>query len=623
MAQTINTNIASLNAQRNLDRSQGSLQTSLQRLSSGLRINSAKDDAAGLAIAERFTTQIRGLNQAVRNANDGISLAQTGEGALGEITNNLQRIRELAVQSANATNSDSDRAALDLEVQQRLAEVDRIANQTSFNGRKILDGSFGTAAFQIGANVGETISVGLSTSMRQGSIGAVATAQSLDLSSVITAGTPGAAEVDAVFTTNAVVPTDYSSIPATAGSDSIDFGAGGPVAGDTVTVNGVTFTFADSTNASTVDSATAVTVNVDYSGGATAAQATGAFEAAFTTAVADSQTSGALGTLTATSGGPTTTTISDSQLGLAATVGRTVTASAATVTQDVTGSDADNSANATLTIQAPGDAAFTVNLNSNIASAADLVAAIQGTTGYGAADFTVAEGTGADAGKLVFTEKTGTTGTFTLGGTAGITGTSTTAGVTATAAVPGASVTVNNDFSIQLGSGAAVNVANGTYSSAQALTDAVNTALAGNGYASLDSSNRLTISANEDITIAGTTGLTTLGFAATNAASGSLQGTSVTSVANANTAMQRVDAALKSVSDLRSTFGAIQNRFESTIANLGATTENLSAARGRIQDADFAAETAAMTRAQILQQAGVAMLAQANQLPQNVLALLR
>src|SRR5918998_462621 len=166
MPQVITTNVAALTAQRNLNNSQAGLAVSLQRMSSGLRINSAKDDAAGLAIAERFTTQIRGLNQAVRNANDGISLSQTAEGALGELAANLQRIRELAVQSANATNSASDRATLDQEVQQRLAEVDRIAAQTSFNGQKILDGSFGTAAFQVGANIGETISVSLATSMR-------------------------------------------------------------------------------------------------------------------------------------------------------------------------------------------------------------------------------------------------------------------------------------------------------------------------------------------------------------------------------------------------------------------------------------------------------------------------
>ena len=187
MAQTINTNVASLNAQRNLNRSQGLLNQSLERLSTGLRINSAKDDAAGLAISERFTTQIRGLNQAVRNASDGISLSQTAESALGELTNNLQRIRELAVQSVNATNSASDRAALDAEVTERLAEVDRIAKQTSFNGVKVLDGSFGTAAFQVGANVGETISVSLTTDVTAAAIGTINTAvgaAAVDASSV-------------------------------------------------------------------------------------------------------------------------------------------------------------------------------------------------------------------------------------------------------------------------------------------------------------------------------------------------------------------------------------------------------------------------------------------------------
>ena len=178
MGQVINTNVLSLNAQRNLARTQGDLAQALQRLSSGLRINSAKDDAAGLAISERFTTQIRGINQAVRNANDGISLAQTSESALGELTNNLQRIRELAVQSANSTNSASDRAALDQEVQQRLAEVERIGAQTSFNGLKVLDGSFGTSQFQVGANVGETITINLSQGVKASQIGQIATGTS-------------------------------------------------------------------------------------------------------------------------------------------------------------------------------------------------------------------------------------------------------------------------------------------------------------------------------------------------------------------------------------------------------------------------------------------------------------
>src|SRR5687768_9241316 len=155
----INTNVMSLNSQRNLATNSASLATTIQRLSSGLRINSAKDDAAGLAISERFSTQIRGMNQAARNANDGISLAQTAEGALGEIGNNLQRIRELAVQSRNATNSADDRAALQKEVAQLKSEIDRVADQTSFNGTKLLDGSFTAQAFQIGANQGQTIEV--------------------------------------------------------------------------------------------------------------------------------------------------------------------------------------------------------------------------------------------------------------------------------------------------------------------------------------------------------------------------------------------------------------------------------------------------------------------------------
>src|SRR5690606_10350473 len=157
MSQVINTNVMSLNAQRNLSTNSASLATTIQRLSSGLRINSAKDDAAGLAISERFTTQIRGLDVAVRNANDGISLAQTAEGAMVEIGNNLQRIRELAVQSANATNSQSDRDALNAEVSQLVAEIDRVANQTNFNGTPLLDGSFKGALFQVGANAGQTI----------------------------------------------------------------------------------------------------------------------------------------------------------------------------------------------------------------------------------------------------------------------------------------------------------------------------------------------------------------------------------------------------------------------------------------------------------------------------------
>ena len=168
---TINTNVQSLNAQRNLMTSQGSLSTSMQRLSSGLRVNSAKDDAAGLAISERMNAQIKGLNVAARNANDGISLAQTAEGSLGKVGDMLQRMRELAVQSANATNSDSDRVSLNAEAQQLKAEIDRVASQTSFNGTKLLDGSFQNKGFQVGSDAGQMIQLDAIGSVRLADLG--------------------------------------------------------------------------------------------------------------------------------------------------------------------------------------------------------------------------------------------------------------------------------------------------------------------------------------------------------------------------------------------------------------------------------------------------------------------
>ncbi len=377
MAQSINTNVASLNAQRNLNRSQGLLNQSLERLSTGLRINSAKDDAAGLAISERFTTQIRGLNQAVRNASDGISLAQTTESALGELTNNLQRIRELAVQSVNATNSASDRTALNAEVLERVAEIDRIAKQTNFNGVKVLDGSFGTATFQVGANVGDTIAVSLTTDVTASAIGTV--------------NTIGGAGFD--MTTD---PDDVS----------INFDNGTDL-GDVIVAAG-----------STVQEAADAINNGNIDGVSAFVNATGQLQV----------------------------------------------------------------------------------LSSN-------------------GDITMTETTAA---------VTNTLGLDTL-------------------------VTLDE-------------------------TAATATTLAGVG---------------------------------------------VDTVANANFAIARIDSALTAVNGLRGNLGAIQNRFESTIVNLQTVSENLAASRGRIQDADFAAETAALTKAQILQQAGVSVLAQANAQPQLALSLLQ
>ena len=502
MPQVINTNVASLNSQRNLNTSQTSLATALQRLSSGLRINSAKDDAAGLAISDRFTTQIRGLNQATRNANDGISLAQTGEGALAEMTNNLQRIRELAVQSANATNSASDRAALDLEVQQRIAEIDRTAVQTSFNGQKILDGTFGTASFQVGANVGETISVSLSTSMRSTAIGKTA---------------------DYVNGTTA-----YSSTLAI-GQQGTGVDVANALASSDLTVNyaGSTYAVGASASSSAKDKVAAIN----------AAGISGLTATADTTVVFD------------------------------------------------------------FTTVAGTEAGFDLSIN--------------GTTIYGA--FNATTGGALDGAKVA----------------AKINENSAATGVTASFSSNKMTLNAADGRNITIVQGSATNDGEGLTTTTAGLNNTTNDAKTSASTAAADSN----VTYGGTIRLTGTSAITLgganeafIGYAdnsAMDVGASALNSVSVTTAANANTAITRIDAALTAVSAFRSTFGAIQNRFESTIANLQTTSENLSASRSRIQDADFAAETANLTRAQILQQSGIAMLGQANALPNNVLSLLR
>jgi len=632
MPQIINTNIASLTAQRNLNSSQSALNTSLQRLSSGLRINSAKDDAAGLAISERFTTQIRGLNQASRNANDAISLSQTAEGALGEIGTNLQRIRELAVQSANATNSSSDRAALDLEVQQRLAEVDRIASQTSFNGQKIIDGSFGTAAFQVGANVGETISLDLSTSMRQDKIGEYTNSKSVDLTTVIDAGATGSAAT-ATFNVSDI-QGDYASDPATIGTSTIVVGTDAADA-DTIAVNGVTLTFKD-TNGTTdvtqnVVSAGAVEIQIDDMSALSNDQTAAAIESALDDYKASATGStDELDDITA-SVTSSTVTLTYATAGKPSTNGNTIaaptgTSLAVTSTLDASGTDEVTTKNRDLVFtDTDGTTQITVTLNTDLqaATATDIRSLINNELG---SEFTVvADNT---AGTFTLTDDANLTGSFSAAlGVTAVTASSTEAGVTDTAT---ASIVIDatNKFGITLGSSAEVFVANGTYTTSQSLVDAVNTALAGNAEAVLNDDDTMSIISNETVAVSGTIGTTgaatgSLEFTASVAATGDLTSAKVTTVDDSNDAIRRVDSALTSISDLRSTFGAIQNRFESTISNLSTAVESLSAARSRIQDADFASETAALTRAQILQQAGVSILSQANSLPQSVLGLLQ
>ncbi|MEJ1961217.1 MAG: flagellin [Gammaproteobacteria bacterium] len=692
MPQVINTNVMSLNAQRNLTTSGTAMAQAIQRLSSGLRINSAKDDAAGLAISDRMSTQISGLNQAVRNANDGISLSQTTEGALQEVTNNLQRIRELSVQAANATNSASDLGALDQEVQQRIQEINRIASQTSFNGRKVLDGSFGNATFQVGANVGETISVGFDTSMKTTAIGQIATASSADLDSLFKTGGLTLATGDLTVNGTSVLAGNYTTAAGLATAINAAYVTSGGT-GSIAATSGTEIAFTNTTGAAITIAGTnnvtgVTTVAAQATGGSGSAAfyqsgAIGAFNFATVAAtpstytkavtVADYGTTNAVFTVDshqitltadyATNTDPLSTVASDiqTQLDAATTPGQyTVSASggnlvitnpagtgapvvaavsgaaAFTGGTPVAGAPANTSANKTFTV----DSTHTVTLNTNTTNLAGLALEI-GTQLGGTYAVTSSSGGikiafatpgagaapvigGADAALIT------TGGAGTIGAAAGspTPGTATTTGVNAAVTATGVVTPVTlaaGDFTVQVGTATPTDFA-GTYNSAQDLADAINSKVAG-ATAVVDSTGVLKVNAGDTVTIGGAkagTGTGNLGFTTlVNTTSGNMNSANVLSTDAANNTILRVDAALTSVSTLRSTLGAIQNRFQSTINSLSAVSENLSASRSRILDTDFAAETANMTRAQILQQAGTAMVAQANAVPQNVLSLLR
>ena len=492
MPQTINTNVASLTAQRNLNRSQGDLSVAVARLSSGLRINSAKDDAAGMAISERFTSQIRGLNQAVRNANDGISLAQTAEGALSSAGDILQLVRELAVQSANASNSAGDRQALQNEVAELTAELDRIATTAEFNGRKILDGSFGTATFQVGANANQTI----------------------------TAATGN-------FRTSAY---GNNRVTSTAVSASIS---------------------GDRTDA-----------QVAAGTGIRAADATLAIKGYV----------GSSGTINVAAGS-SAKTVADQINDKSALTG--VRASAFT--------------EATVAFSAAGSYAFNIvsdNSASNTASVSFAITATTGSTGLAAAVTAINDQS----------SKTGVTASLNTSGQLVLTN------------ATGNDIFLRNTSAGNTNAGT-VTIGSGVMEAAGAADN--NIGVTGTVY--LDSEKSFTASGTADSV------LTAASVGSTLQAVSTLD---VTSTSNATTALAIVDSALAAISGQRSKFGALQSRFETTIANLQTSSENMSAAKSRITDADFAVETAKLTRAQILQQAGTAMVAQANALPQNVLSLL-
>ncbi len=634
MALTINTNIASLNAQRNLGKSQTALNRSMQRLSSGLRINSAKDDAAGLAISDRMTSQIRGLNQAARNANDGISMAQTAEGALTETTNILQRMRELAIQSANDTNSASDRASLQAEVNQLKQEMTRIAETTTFNERNVLDGSLSDAQFQVGASANETISFSISS------------AKAADLGdNALTSNNP--AGIEAATTRGA------------------DTSAGNNVTAQDLTIVGARGTEVVKIENNNTANRVAELVNI-------ASEVTGVSADARTTATlshlaADGTVSFELQGINAApiaiSASVTTNDLSPLVLAINTQLGSTgVSASLSpdkdsiTLTQSagydiqisnyahsaadgdiqsfrVTGSEGigtnlvesavgEAASTAALSnLSAPGTVTFTLT-NSTLASAQNISADIIDTSDLTALVDAINASTASSGVSASFTdvnEDDKSQITLTSANADSI--------VMAAFAVSGAT---NETIDVQAGDGgligavASVTLTEGGTVAATAAAPLVGTlgdSTVIGGEVTFSSSGTYNVSSN----VADSAGSLFTGVAdSVNPSSlNSVDTIDISSVQGANRAIQIVDGAIGQIDSLRGNMGAIQNRFESTISNLQNVSENLSAARSRILDADIAMETSAMTKNNILQQAGVSILAQANTTPQLALQLLQ
>ncbi len=581
MPQIINTNIASLNAQRNLNTSQGALSVALQRLSSGLRINSARDDAAGLAISERFTAQIRGLDQARRNANDGISLAQTAEGALQSASDILQRIRELSVQAANATNSAGDRAALNAEVQQLTQELQRIATTTEFNGQKLLDGSFTSAIFQVGANANQTITAN-SANFRTSTYG------NFRIGALVAHTETGIGELVKGSISAVVGDTNRAQLTR------INVGAGSII---------------DTAGALALNTASGTTT-IRYNVGASAADIAAAVNASDSGVKASAVTSFVLGGA-ADEAAPEAGAFTAGRFWQ----GHTYTFYLSSDTADPTGGTKPASyTTVSFTVGGAKDAA---GVDQDVLNADQLASAVQafndvaGRTGFTArvVNTESADGTNGNSFALLLTNETGVDLRIAAGQNdedirfediGAIDGdTDNTLGEGAAASA--------NTVSQIADATAGWDDAEGDWITGQLVLDS-------DRAFSVDSANAGNIT--DFFTDDESTGIT----------AGSLQAVEKLDVSSVDSAMRTlaiVDSALASVNSQRARYGALQTRFENAIVNLQTTSESLAASRSRIRDADFAAETAALTRAQILQQAGTAMLAQANAIPNNVLTLLR
>lgn len=538
--QVINTNVPSLNAQRNLSNSQNSLNVSLQRLSSGLRINSAKDDAAGLAISQRFTAQIRGSTQATRNANDGVSLSQVAEGGLAQMGDILQRVRELAVQSANATNSTSDRAALNNEVTQLVAELDRFSNSTDFNGQKLFNGSFSTAIFQVGANANQTI-VATSSDFRTKQYGTYQVG--------VGDGT------GTLATTNFIL--DPATTVAAGGTGIVNVSSGAVQASGGFTINGVSISVTDTDMAKDV----ADKINAAHAGVAASAR-------------------------------------SEATLSLGSGVYDLTVASKTSTFDAVSFTVGDANGNGIIEAEDYAQAVTSFNAKSSKTGVTAQLATYKdatNTTLYGI--------------KLVSED--------------------------------GSNISLSSNGTSASGFGGDVNIwnfdptnstaSNQVLASGQILTAGSSGSINFAGQVVLNSSASFSIStsgaqfASGVLALSGANAATTLLASGTSYSSDlkSVDKLDISTVDGATQALRTVDDALTLINDQRSKYGALQSRFDAAISNLQITTENLSASRSRIMDTDFASETANLTRAQILQQAGTAMLAQANSLPNQVLSLLK
>ena len=650
MPQIINTNIMSLNSQRQLNKSQLMQNEAMERLSSGLRVNSAKDDAAGLAISTGMESQIRGINQAVRNANDGISMSQTAEGAMDEMTNILQRVRELSIQAANDTNSASNRASIQAEVDQLYDELDRIASVTQFNGVNVLDGSVGSTTLQIGANAGENLTFSIDS----------VTTRDLNLNAVSGLGELNGGRIN---NANAVLANEVTINGVAIGA--VPTGPNRAVAMETEVnaIAGISGVTASAYNAvEGVGNQTGVTANLQIN--SVTINPTGSMEELVDVinrdvpgVVASIANNGAL-SLTNDTGTDIVINAGGSEVGMVDDTYRGYLALTSSDQSPIElGTGTATSANATQVQQ----------FGFNLATGSDNITG--GEIGAGPGD----EILGADGIQINGIDLGAVSGTSAADKAFAINAISDQTGVTASATteikyevvfptintadlvINGSAITMTGDvslddvvFSINSStiqgvvasadnttgqliltsqSGSDINISGGgtgalvdsgggavTYPD---LTRGTISLTGANGKDVIVTSNAASESAQD--TALGKLGLTDFG----GSASAIGTGLSVLSVANAENTIDRVDAALEQISNSRAGLGAIQNRLASTISNLENVSQNLSASKSRIVDADFAAETSKLSKAQILQQAGTAMLSQANASTQNVLSLLQ